>query len=167
MKLRAAGCIIAFVLLLVLAAGCAGKPPAATTPTPTPTTVTTLTTMATPATTVPPTVDPMEPQPTVTPPNGWTTILTVSRNPSSYQPDIIVTYGGGTGQYILQQLEIIVTHPDGSVQDEVIARPESGSIPAQTRKVISQTTNEPVRVQIIAMYNGIEYSVFDELIGAA
>ncbi|HVQ00356.1 MAG TPA: hypothetical protein VMT57_02460, partial [Candidatus Thermoplasmatota archaeon] len=106
---------IAFILLLVLGAGCAGTPSPAPTPTPTPET-TVITTVATPVTTVPTTVNPMEPQPTVTPPNDFTTILTVSRNPSSYQPDIIVTYMGGKGQYVLQQLAIRVTHPDGSVQ---------------------------------------------------
>lgn len=133
-------------------------------PTPTPIPVTTQTTVQTSVTMVPTTINPMEPQPTVTPPNGWTTILTVSRNPSSYQPDIIVTYGGGTGQHVLQQLEIIVTHPDGSVQTETITRPENGSIPVQVSVNIPQSANEPVRVQVIATYNGIEYSVYDELL---
>jgi len=161
MKPWAAVCIIAFILLLVLGAGCAGTP--GPTPTPTPTPATTVTTVATPVTTIPTTMNPMEPQPTVTSPNNFTTILTVSRNPSSYQPDIIVIYGGGKGQYVLEQLEIIVTHPDGSVQTQTIARPESGSIPVQATAVIHQSVNEPVRVQIIARYNGIDYSVYDQV----
>jgi hypothetical protein len=163
MKLWLVGFAFTFMFLLVLGSGCAGTKGPAPTPTPTPTPATTQTTVATSVTTVPTTTNPLEPQPTVTPPNGWTTILTVSRNPSSYQPDLIVTYGGGTGQYILQQLEIIVTHPDGGVQTRTIARPENGSIPVQATAVISQTVNEPVRVQIIARYNGIDYSVFDEV----
>jgi hypothetical protein len=112
-------------------------------------------------------VNPVQPQPTDLVPNAWTTILTVSRNPSSYQPDIIVIYGGGTGQYILQQLEVIVTHPDGSVQTETVARPETGTIPVQTTITVPQTVNEQVRVQVIAMYSGIEYSVYDDLVGPA
>jgi len=160
MKPWVAVSIVSFILLLAFASGCAGTQG----PTPTPATpATTATTVATPVTTVPTTVNPMEPQPTVTPPNDFTTILTVSRNPSSYQPDIIVTYMGGKGQYVLQQLAIRVTHPDGSVQTKTIARPESGSIPVQATAVISQPVNEPVRIQIIARYNGIDYSVYDEV----
>ena len=162
MKLWLLGCSIAFILMAVLGSGCAGKPVA--TPTPTPTPVTAETTVSTPVTTVPTMVNSMEPQPTVIPPNGWTTILTVSRNPSTYQPDIIVIYGGGTGQYVLQQLEIIVTHPDGSVQTEMIVRPPGGSIPSQATAIIPQSQNEPVRVQVIAMYSGIEYSVYDQVV---
>jgi len=155
------GCSIALVLLMVLGAGCAGTPPV----TPTPTPATTQTTAQTPVTTIPTTANPMEPQPTVTPPNSWTTILTVSRNPISYKPNVIVIYGGGTGQLFLQQLEIFVIHPDGRVETETIPRPPDGSIPAQTEAVFPQTVNEPVRVQIIAMYNGIEYPVYDQVLG--
>jgi len=160
MKPWAAVSITGFVLLLAFASGCAGTPA----PTPTPTPVTTVSTMmSTLVTTVPTTANPMEPQPTVTSPNDFTTILTVSRNPSSYQPDIIVVYMGGKGQYVLQQLEIIVTHPDGSVQTRTITRPENGSIPVQATADIPQTVNEPVRVQVIAKYNGVDYSVYDKV----
>ena len=154
------GCTLVLVLLLVFGAGCAGKPPV--TPTPTPTTITTPTERP-PVITAPTRINPMEPQPTDFVPNSWTTILTVSRNPSSYQPDIIVTYGGGTGQYMLQQLQVIVTHPDGSVQTGTVTRSDSETIPAQTQIVVPQTVNEEVRVQVIATYNGTDYSVYDEI----
>jgi hypothetical protein len=114
-----------------------------------------------------PTVNPMEPQPTQVVPNGWTTILTVSRNPSSYQPDIIVIYGGGTGQYVLQQLKVFVTHPDGSVQTRIAVRPPGETIPTQTTLNVPQSVNEPVRVQVLAMYSGIEYSVYDQIMQPA
>jgi hypothetical protein len=164
MKPWVVGCAIAFMLMLVIGAGCTGKP--GVTPTPAPTPATTQTVERTPVVTLP-TVNPMEPQPTEVVPNGWTTILTVSRNPSSYQPDIIVIYGGGTGQYVLQQLKIFVTHPDGSVQTRIIQRTPEGSIPTQATAVVPQTVNEQVRVQVIAMYSGIEYSVYDQVVPPA
>jgi hypothetical protein len=171
MTIREATCIIAFVLLVVLGAGCLGKPPASLTPTPTPTptatSVTTETTVQTPVTPVPTTVNPMEPQPTDFVPNGLTTSITVSRNPSTYQPSIIVVYNGGTGQGALQQLEVIVTHPDGSVQTDMIVRPPDGSIHTQTTITIPQSVNEQVRVQVIATYAGVGYSVYDQLVGPA
>ena len=161
------GCATAFVLLVVLGAGCLGKPPASLTPTPAPTptatSVTTETTVQAPVTPVPTTVNPMEPSPTDFVPNGWTTIITVSRNPSSYQPNIIVVYGGGTGQYLLQQLKVFVTHPDGTVQTQTVTRPANGSIPAQTTITVPQSVNEQVRVQVIATYSGIDYSVYDQV----
>jgi hypothetical protein len=165
MKPWLVGCTIAFLLLMMLGAGCAGKP-GETTPTPTATTapVTTQTTDRTP---VVPTVNPIEPQPTDVVPNGVTTSISVSRNPSSYAPDIFVIYNGGTGQGALQQLQVIVTHPDGSFQTETVTRPENGSISTQTTIRIPQTVNEQVRVQVIAMYGGIEYSVYDQLVGPA
>jgi hypothetical protein len=151
-----------------LGAGCAGKPGVTTpTPAPTPTPATTQTTLQTPAPVVPTTVNPIQPQPTDIPPNGWTTSLSVSRNPSSYAPDIFVIYNGGTGQGALQQLEIFVIHPDGSVQTETVTRPENGSISTQTTVRIPQTVNEQVRVQVIAMYAGVEYSVYDQIVGPA
>jgi hypothetical protein len=161
MKPWVAVSIVSFILLLAFASGCASSP-GPTTPTPTPVT-TKMTTVATVVTTVPTAVNPIEPQPTVTGPNGLTTILTVSRNPSTYQPTIIVVYGGGTGQYLLQQLEVIVTHPDGSIETDTITRPENGSIPVQATATISQDVNEPVRIKVIARYNGIDYPVYDEI----
>jgi hypothetical protein len=165
MKPWLVGCTIAFLLLMMLGAGCAGKP-GEVTPTPTTAPVTTQTTERTPVVTIP-TVNPIEPQPTDVVPNGVTTSLSVSRNPSSYAPDIFVIYNGGTGQGALQQLQVIVTHPDGSFQTETVTRPENGSISTQTTIRIPQTVNEEVRVQVIAMYGGIEYSVYDQLVGPA
>jgi hypothetical protein len=162
MKPWLTGGILAFILLLVLGAGCTGTPGTPPTPTPTPAPVTTQTTLMTPVITTP-AVDPMEPQPTQVVPNGWTTILTVSRNPSTYQPDIIVIYGGGTGQYVLQELKVLVTHPDGSVQTRIAVRPPGESISAQTTMTVPQSVNEPVRVQVLAMYSGIVYSVYDQV----
>ena len=158
-------CTIAFLFLLMLGAGCAGKP-GETTPTPTATTAPATTTDRTPVVTVP-TPNPIEPQPTDVVPNGLTTSLTVSRNPSGYAPDIFVIYNGGTGQGALQQLQVIVTHPDGSFETETVTRPENGSISTQTTIRIPQTVNEEVRVQVIAMYGGVEYSVYDQIVGPA
>jgi hypothetical protein len=167
MKPWLVGCTIAILFLLALGAGCAGKPGIPPTPTPTLTPATTQTTERTPVTIVPTTVNPIEPQPTDVVPNGLTTSLTVSRKPSTYAPDIFVIYNGGTGQGALQQLEIFVTHPDGSFQTETVLRPEGGSIPTQTTVRIPQTVNEQVRVQVIAMYGGIEYSVYDQVVPPA
>jgi hypothetical protein len=166
MKLWFTACVMAFLLLVVLGAGCTGKQVIPPTPTPTLTPATTQTTGRTPVITVP-TPNPIEPRPTDVVPNGWTTSLSVSRNPSTYAPDIFVIYNGGTGQSALQQLEIFVIHPDGSVQTETVVRPENGSIATQTTIQIPQTVNEQVRVQVIAMYNGITYSVYDEIVPPA
>jgi hypothetical protein len=164
MTFRKLPLLIALLLAVSLAAGCAGTTGGPPTTTPTPTPATTQPTMTSTSVPVTPGVDAMEPQPTVTPPNNWVTIITVARNPSTYQPNIIVTYGGGSGQYVLQELDVIVYHPDGSTQTASLTRPPGGSIPSQSTVTVPQTVNEPVRVQVLSMYSGIQYPEYDQVV---
>ena len=150
--------LLALALACVLLAGCASPPTETTTPTPT----------TLPATTIPitiPTTTPpsLEPGPTVTTPPGLDTIMTVERNPISAYPDIIVTYNGGSGNLLLQWLDITVTRSDGIVETAQINRPPSGTIPMGATRTLAGS-NGSDRVEITAYYYGDPYKIYDDLV---
>ncbi|MDD1646680.1 MAG: hypothetical protein LUQ03_02245 [Methanomicrobiales archaeon] len=152
--------LLALALACVILAGCAAPPEE--TPTPTPTTLPT-TVPVTATTTAPPS---LEPGPTVTSPLNLDTIITVTRNPISAYPDIIVTYGGGSGNLLLQWLDIKVTRSDGIVETAQITRPSSGTIPMGSSVTLAGT-NGSDRVEVTAWYYGNPYKIYDALVPAA
>jgi hypothetical protein len=149
--------LLSLVMACVILAGCTAPP--SETPTPTPTTLPT-TAPVTATTTAPPS---MEPGPTVTSPPGRDTIITVSRDPISIHPDVIVTYAGGSGNLLLQWLDIKVTRSDGIVETAQITRPSSGTIPMGASVTLpgSQGTD---RVEVTAWYSGVPYKIYDALV---
>jgi len=151
--------LLSLALACVILAGCASPP--AETPTPTPTTLPT-TVPVTATTTAPPS---LEPGPTVTSPPGMDTIVTVNRNPVSAFPDIIVTYGGGSGNLLLQWLDIKVTRSDGIVETAQITRPASGTIPMGSSVTLAGTSGSD-RVEVTAWYTGTPYKIYDDLVAA-
>ena len=151
--------LLSLAIACVILAGCVAPP--SETPTPTPTTLPT-TVPVTATTTAPPS---LVPGPTVTSPPGRDTIITVERNPISAYPDIIVTYGGGSGNLLLQWLDIRVTRSDGIVETAQITRPSSGTIPMGS-SVTLQGSQGSDRVEVTAYYTGVPYKVYDALVPA-
>ncbi len=154
--------IIAMALVVALAAGAGCASTDRDTTTPTPTTVVETPT-ATPAVTTPST-DPMQPGPTVTSPPNQDTIITVSRNPSTYQPNIIVTYAGGSGNLHLQWLDIRVTRSDGAVKTAVITRPGPSDTIRMGTSVTIEGSRGSDRVEVTAWYSGVAYKIYDALV---
>jgi hypothetical protein len=151
---------IAFIVALAAGAGCAARDGG--TPTPAPT-LPPETTQAPPAETTP-AVDPMQPGPTVTSPPGLDTIVTVSRNPSTYQPDIIVTYSGGSGNLRLQRLDIRVTRSDGLVKTGEINRPSPSDTIRMGTSVTIEGSRSNDRVEVTAWYSGVAYKIYDAIV---
>ncbi|MDD1660713.1 MAG: hypothetical protein LUQ62_05870 [Methanomicrobiales archaeon] len=154
--------VMALIVALAAGAGCASTNGGATTTVPTtvPETPT-----ATPAETTPVT-DPMQPGPTVTSPPGLDTSITVSRNPSTYQPDIIVTYGGGSGNLRLQRLDIRVTRSDGVVKTAEITRPSASDTIRMQTSVRVEGSRGSDRVEVTAWYSGVAYKIYDAVVPA-
>jgi hypothetical protein len=148
------------VLAAALGAGCAGTGPGPT-PTPTPTVE-----MSTPPTTVetPPTVIPgsLEPGPTVTVPPNWEIAFDVLRDSNTYTRKITFIFQGGLGQSATQRIDVKVTHEDGTTETKSITRPESGSIQAGSSVIF--TGGNLDRVEVTAMLNGISYKISDQLL---
>ncbi|MDD1657084.1 MAG: hypothetical protein LUQ41_01300 [Methanomicrobiales archaeon] len=150
--------LLTLAVACVILAGCAAPP--SETPTPTPTTLQT-TVPVTATTTAPPS---LEPGPTVTSPPGLDTIITVERNPISAYPDIIVTYGGGSGNLLLQWLDIKVTRSDGIVETAQITRPSSSDTIRMGTSVTLQGSQGSDRVEVTAWYTGDAYKIYDALV---
>jgi hypothetical protein len=157
--------ILTLVLLVALAAGagCAAQEGGNATPTPT---VLPVTTAVTTAETPQATPDPLLPGPTVTSPPTWDTSITIKRNPSTYQPDIVVTYEGGSGNRMLQKLDIRVTRSDGVVKTAEITRPTSSDTIRMQTSVNIEGSQGNDRVEVTAWYNGIAYKIRDEVVPA-
>jgi hypothetical protein len=149
-------------LLMVLAAtvgaGCATAGPG---PTPAPTVVMTTppTAVETPPTTIP---GPLEPGPTVTVPPYWGVAIDVLRDSNTYTRKITVIYQGGLGQGATQQIDVRVTHEDGTTETKSIIRPESGSIQSGSSVIFTGTNLD--RVEVTATLNGIAYKIYDQLL---
>jgi hypothetical protein len=159
MNWRTAIIPLCMVLAAALGAGCAGTGPVPT-PTPTPTQ------MSTPPTTVeiPTTVIPgsLEPGPTVTVPPAWDIAIDVLRDSNTYTRKITVIFQGGKGQSATQQIDVRVTHEDGTGETKSITRPESGSIKAGSSVTFTGTTLD--RVEVTATLNGVSYKIYDRLL---
>jgi hypothetical protein len=154
--------IAIFSLLVVLAAalgaGCATTGPG-TTPTPTMEMSTPPTAVETPPTTIP---GSLEPGPTVTAPPNWEIAFDVLRDSNTYTRKITFIFQGGKGQSATQQIDIKVTHEDGTTETKSITRPESGSIQAGSTVIFTGTNLD--RVEVTATLNGIAYKVYDQLL---
>jgi hypothetical protein len=148
------------VLVAALGAGCAGTGPGPTPiPTPTPEMSTPPTTLETPPTTIP---GSLEPGPTVTVPPNWEIAFDVLRDSNTYTRKITFIFQGGKGQSATQQIDVKVTHEDGTTETKSITRPESGSIQAGSSVIFTGTNLD--RVEVTATLNGISYKIYDQLL---
>ena len=102
----------------------------------------------------------LEPGPTVTVPPNFAIGITVQRDANTYTRKITVTFGGGLGQSATQEIDVKVTHDDGTTETKSIVRPESGSIPMQSTVTFTGTTFD--RVEVTATINGVSYKIYDK-----
>jgi nitrous oxide reductase accessory protein NosL len=139
--------------VLLSVAGCSSteKPVVTTVPTPVPTPV------STPEPTpVPTTQASIIPGPTDTLPPQWPVSITVEKA-GMYSTMIITHFDGGKGQVFVSQMDVRVTHPDGTVKTGGLAKPKMGDT------VEVEGTNGTDRVEVILrMANGESYTVIDQ-----
>jgi putative hemolysin len=146
---------LALAMLLVIA-GCSSpeQPVITPTPTPVPTTVPT-----TPPTPVPTTTASTIPGPTDTLPPQWPVSVTVEKS-GMYSTTIITHFDGGKGLIFVSRMDVRVTHPDGTVLENGIAKPGMGD----TVEVAGTSGNDRVEV-MLTMANGEIYKVTDQQMG--
>jgi ABC-type Fe3+-hydroxamate transport system substrate-binding protein len=149
---------IVIILGLLLCAGCS-SPQTPVTPTPT---ITPATTTIPPTTTVPLTTSPpsITPGPTVTVPAGFDTSISI------YQDDptriINIRYNGGSGQILLQRIDVRVITSKGVVISKFVTNDE-GQIPLGY--TFSIPGNAGVnRVEVTVTINAVSYKVVDTTI---
>jgi hypothetical protein len=146
------GLALVLAALLVLA-GCSSPPqPVATSaPTPVPTPVQTI--LPTPVPTTPASTIP---GPTETLPPQWPLSFTVEKG-GMYSTTIITHFDGGKGLMYISRMDVRVTHPDGTVLTNGIAKPKMGD----TVEVAGSSGTD--RVEVMAtMANGETYKVIDQ-----
>ncbi|HVP25749.1 MAG TPA: hypothetical protein VMS81_07195 [Methanomicrobiales archaeon] len=161
MKARTAPILVLLLLGLAFGPGCTAPPGGGGTPTPTP--VQTTVPVTTP---VPPTpVATIPPGPVVTVPPIYDITIQVMKNPSTFSPDITVTFRGGKGQYILSALTVTVARSDGQVFREVIPETGQGQYSVGDSVRIRGTTGRD-EVVVVATILGVDYKIYDEILGS-
>jgi hypothetical protein len=144
--------IVVLATLLVVA-GCSSPPQPVVTPTPTPVTTPEPTTLPTP---VPTTKASTEPGPTDTLPPQWPLSVTVEKS-GMYSTTIITHFDGGKGLMYASRMDVRVTHPDGTVLSDGIAKPRMGD----TVEIHGTSGTDRVEV-MLTMANGGIYKVTDQ-----
>ena len=104
---------IAFLVLLLVVAGC--TQPTAPQATPAPTPETTAVPVAT-TTAVPTTFVPATPGPTQTVQANWAVNVQVNSNGKAIDPEVVFTFNGGMGMNLIPQIDVQVTRSDGTVE---------------------------------------------------
>jgi len=145
---------LALVLAVLLSvAGCSSPPQPVVTPTPTPVPIPVPTTPPTP---VPPTKASTIPGPTDTLPPQWPLSVTVEKS-GMYSTTIITHFDGGKGLMFASRMDVRVTHPDGTVLTDGIAKPKMGD----TVEIPGTSGTDRVEVTL-TMANGGVYKVVDQ-----
>ncbi|MFZ1958714.1 MAG: hypothetical protein WB811_07400 [Methanoregula sp.] len=148
---------IAFLMLLLLIAGCTQNAAPQATPVPTtePTTV-----PVTIATAVPTTFVPATPGPTDTIQSNWAVSVQVQSNGQSVNPQVIYTFNGGMGQILIPEIDVMLTRSDGTVETGNMTQPlsvgQTVSLPGTTgnndRAEVWVITPQGDRVKIVDKY---------------
>jgi ABC-type transport system substrate-binding protein len=114
---------IAFLMLLLLVAGCTQTTAPQTTPVPTtePTTAVPVTT----ATAVSTTFVPATPGPTDTLQSNWAVNVQVQSNGQAINPQVIFTFNGGMGQNLIPEIDVMLIRSDGTVETGNMTQPLS------------------------------------------
>jgi nitrous oxide reductase accessory protein NosL len=148
---------LALVLAVLLAvAGCSSPDQPVVTPTPTPVPTTLPTTPPTP---VPTTIASTIPGPTDTLPPQWPVSITVEKS-GMYSTTIITHFDGGKGLIFVSRMDVRVTHPDGTVLRDGIAKPKM----RDTVEIPGTSGTDRVEV-MLTMANGESYKVTDQQMG--
>ena len=151
------GCI-AFLMLLLLVAGC--TQPAAPQATPVPTTAPTTAEPVTTTTVVPTTIVPATPGPTDTIQSNWAVTVQVQSNGQAINPQVIYTFNGGMGMNLIPEIDVMLIRSDGTVEIGNMTQPlsigQTVSLPGTTgnndRAEVWVITPQGDRVKIVDMY---------------
>ena len=150
---------IAFLMLLLVVAGC--TQPAAQQATPVQTTEpTTEVPATTAATAVPTTFVPATPGPTETLPSAQAVDVQVASNGMSINPQVILTFRGGKGMNVIPEIDITLTRSDGTVESDKMVQPLyvgktvslAGSTGNNDRAEVWVYTTQGDKVKIIDQY---------------
>ena len=82
--------------------------------------------------------------------------VTVDRNSITEDPTIAVTFNGGQGNGMVEQMNVTVIHPDCTSENEVRPNPVMG----ETVTLMGTTTTDRVIV-VMTMTSGDQYTVID------
>lgn len=144
---------LALVLAVLLAVGgCSSPEQPVVTPKPTPVPTPELTTPLTP---VPTTQASIIPGPIDTLPPQWPLSITVEKS-GMYSRTIITKFDGGKGLVYTSRMDVRVTHPDGTVLTDGIAKPKMGD----TVEIAGTSGTDRVEVMVL-MASGETYKVID------
>lgn len=145
--------ISVMLVFSILFAGCTqnSSPSTATTP---PTIISTAPQQT--QTAVPPQTCSLVPGPTQIVPAYESVSVTVDRNSITEDPTIAVTFNGGQGNGMVEQMNVTVIHPDCTTENEVRNNPVMG----ETVTLMGTTTTDRVIV-VMTMTSGDEYTVID------
>jgi hypothetical protein len=145
------------LVVMVLVAGCTQAPP--TPPLTTPSIPATIPpTTGTPPVTV---VTTAIPEPVRTLPGSYAVAVDVASNGIAIDPRILATYRGGMGANYVYELELQVTHGDGTTESGSIRQP----LRAGDTIALSSSGGNTDSAQVwITLQNGERYKVFDEIV---
>jgi hypothetical protein len=153
---------IAFLMLLLVVAGCTQTTTQQATPAPTaqPTTTTELPaateTAAAPATTLASST----PGPTEALPSNQAVDVQVASNGKSIDPQVVLTFRGGKGMNVIPEIDITLTRSDGTVLNDKMVQPLyvgktvslAGSTGNNDRAEVWVITTQGDRVKVIDQY---------------
>jgi ABC-type transport system substrate-binding protein len=149
---------IAFLMLLLIVAGC--TQPTAPQATPVPTTAPTTAVPVTTTTIVPTTFVPATPGPTQTLQANWAVTVQVQSNGQAINPQVIYTFNGGMGMNLIPEIDVMLTRSDGTVETGNFTQPmsigQTVSLPGTTgnndRAEVWVITPQGDRVKIVDTY---------------
>jgi hypothetical protein len=151
---------IAFLVLLLVVAGCTQTTPQQATPAPTaqPTTEVPVTTAT--ATAAPTTLASSTPGPVETLPSNQAVDVQVASNGKSIDPQVILTFRGGKGINVIPEIDITLTRSDGTVESDKMVQPLyigktvslAGSTGNNDRAEVWVVTTQGDRVKVIDQY---------------
>ena len=115
---------IAFLVLLLLVAGCTQPAAQQATPVPTTEAVTEAPTAVETATTaVPTTVTIATPGPTQTLQSNWAVDVQVASNGQAIDPEAVLTFRGGKGINYIPEIDLILYKEDGTIENDKMVQP--------------------------------------------
>jgi hypothetical protein len=151
---------IAFLVLLLVVAGCTQTTPQQATPAPTaqPTTEVPVTTAT--ATAAPTILASSTPGPVETLPSAQAVDVQVASNGKSIDPQVILTFRGGKGMNVIPEIDITLTRSDGTVISDKMVQPLyigktvslAGSTGNNDRAEVWVVTTQGDRVKVIDQY---------------
>ncbi|MGA2161989.1 MAG: hypothetical protein ABSG28_07345 [Methanoregula sp.] len=149
---------IAFLMLLLIVAGC--TQPTAPQATPVPTTAPTMAVPVTTTMVVPTTFVPATPGPTQTLQANWAVAVQVQSNGQAINPQVIYTFNGGMGMNLIPEIDVMLTRSDGTVEVGNFTQPmsigQTVSLPGSTgnndRAEVWVITPQGDRVKIVDTY---------------